>query len=45
MQMKLAVILVDLIDEYAKPGGKFHDDSHLPTGMMENIPEVVKAAR
>lgn len=45
---KVAILLVDLIDDYAKPGGKMYNSVSnvmTSTSMMDKIPDVVAAAR
>jgi nicotinamidase-related amidase len=45
---RTAILLLDFQNEFAKPGGKLHDDvanvmEH--TGMLNKVPHVVRAAR
>jgi len=48
MNNRAAVILLDFQNEFAKEGGKLHDDVKdmmEETGMLEKVPGVVRAAR
>ena len=45
---RTCVILLDLQNEFAKPGGKLHDtvaDSIQQNGMLEKVPKLVEIAR
>lgn len=45
---RTALLLLDIQNEFAKPGGKFHDDVKdviVENGMLWKIPAFVQAAR
>ena len=47
-EKRTAVLLLDIQNEFAKPGGKFHDDVKeviAENGMLWKIPAFVEAAR